>query len=136
MSKPWERYWFVIQTPAIAKFGEHGGQWWVYDSESPDKDSCDSPIMGYQGPPIPEEYARLAAAAPALVRALLMVELKGDLGDYGPGCAACGGPGYKEDGEHTRDRCPVDEALTAAGLDTKEKRDEARAKLPIWVRGK
>jgi len=64
------------------------------------------------------EDARLAAAAPMLARALCLVEWEGD-----SGCPAC--DGYDDNGSlHTVD-CPVDAALTAAGL-TQEDRVAVR----------
>jgi hypothetical protein len=68
---------------------------------------------------------RLAAAAPALVRALLGVEWQhGDRLN----CPACVGSGLAAIIGHST-YCLLDAALTAAGLDTQEKRDEARREM-------
>lgn len=60
--------------------------------------------------------ARLAAAAPAMVRALLSVELDGD------GMLACCRGRYTE---HAYD-CDLDTVLSAAGFPDQASRDEAR----------
>jgi hypothetical protein len=87
-----------------------------------------------------EDVARLAAAAPALVRALLSTEWarysEHDPPEY---CAACRRPGPAHaDGypvhEVLKDagfleRCPVDAALTLAGFDTQASRDAARERM-------
>ena len=69
-----------------------------------------------------ERRARLAAAAPALVRALLVVEWAGQ---GRAGCAECGECRIDP---HDRE-CPVDIALTAAGLATQVERDKARREI-------
>lgn len=48
--------------------------------------------------------------------------------NWGPLCPACrgDGPAHHHEGKHEPD-CLLDAALTAAGLDTQEKRDAARA---------
>ena len=76
-----------------------------------------------------EQSARLAAAAPALVRALLMVEWGGldrDYYDTDELIVVC--PCCEEPARHARD-CELDAALTAAGLATQEERDAARREM-------
>jgi hypothetical protein len=71
--------------------------------------------------------ARLIAAAPALVRALLAVELTVvRLGDIGP-VSACRWSAHAE--AIHKPGCSVDAALTAAGLPDQASRDEAREEL-------
>ena len=76
-------------------------------------------MFGYQGPPISEERAQLAAAAPAVVLALLDVEFDAD-----GNCPHC----WKL-GKHDEGNCTTDDALTLAGLDTRDKRDALRAEV-------
>lgn len=70
----------------------------------------------------------LAAAAPEMCRALLMTEW-GDpriIKQHGY-CFVC-----RRNSEHPHDSgCVVDAALTKAGLDTQEKRDEARKEMGV-----
>jgi hypothetical protein len=70
---------------------------------------------------------RLAAAAPAIVRALLVVEWAGwvrnELEDL-PSCPHC----LNVRGHHDLG-CYVDAALTAAGLTDQKSRDEARKEI-------
>lgn len=84
------------------------------------------------------ERAKLAAAAPELVRALLAVEWGGVQIGQVHHCPACGGAErhcYDFDGCLMREDvdstpgCPLDAALTAAGFPTQESRDEARELL-------
>jgi hypothetical protein len=84
-----------------------------------------------------ESVAALAAAAPALVRALLSVEWEGYDRDRSSSCCPeCGNefewghvdPTKYPWPKHTSE-CVVDAALTAAGLDTQEKRVAARAEI-------
>lgn len=104
--------------------------WWEF-LEQPDDDTQAEPH---------DTRAKLAAAAPALVRALLAVEWRGQpfRSEFSGGpdadgnnayhgvarvdrCPQCTGNRWK----HGPD-CPLDAALTAAGFDTAEKRDAAR----------
>lgn len=76
-------------------------------------------------------HGRLIAAAPALVRALLAAEWGSGMGipEGEDTCPACQGfPGTGHDDEPTG-RCIIDAALSAAGLDTAEKRCAARAEI-------
>lgn len=78
------------------------------------------------------ERARLIAAAPTLVRALLAVEWSGGTIGRIHHCPACRGADrhcLDYESERIADACPLDAALTAAGLDTAEKRDAARAEI-------
>jgi len=71
------------------------------------------------------DFARLAAAAPALVRALLAVEWD----DY-EGCPCCPSCNEARDGNgHDSGACPVDAALTRAGFPDAASRDAARARM-------
>lgn len=65
---------------------------------------------------------QLFAAAPALLRALAAVEWSGH--DEWPECPECPECRWSKD-VHSRN-CPLDAALTAAGLATQEQRDAAR----------
>lgn len=67
------------------------------------------------------ERARLAAWAPAMVRALLEVEW----GDPEFGCRKCCATITFDGRVHARG-CDLDAALTAVGLSTQQQRDEAR----------
>lgn len=77
-----------------------------------------------------DDRAQLAAAAPALVRALLLAEwgcvstLSGPLPRPADDGRECGGCGYDEPHD---DGCPVDSALTLAGFPDQASRDAARA---------
>lgn len=55
--------WHALQTARVQHFREHGGQWWVYCDESP--------MLGYQGPPISEATAQFVAHAHSDIPALL-----------------------------------------------------------------
>lgn len=80
--------------------------------------------------------ARLAAAAPALVRALLNAEWDGDRfaeTPFGDKCPECGGvprevlpSGRLDPTLRHHPNCDIDAALTAAGLPDQASRDEAR----------
>jgi hypothetical protein len=75
-----------------------------------------------------EARAKLAAAAPALVRALLLSEwpcVEGDEGSVGPECQGCESQGPRSEYTH-RTSCPVDAALTLAGFPDETSRDAAR----------
>ena len=67
----------------------------------------------------PADVARIIAAAPAMARALCLVEwtdnVRGDM------CRACG----RLETEGHRNHCPLDAALTAAGL-SPEDREQVR----------
>lgn len=94
-----------------------------------------------------ERSARLAAAAPALVRALLSMEWKGRVDWVGDGgwdcCPICDGVSPYDDvsvdavreierGMAVRGHkpeCALDAALTAAGIATSEERDAARREM-------
>ena len=78
-----------------------------------------------------EEHRELIAAAPALMRALLMSEWAP--GDAGFGCRACRGGRFAGERGHGAG-CPVDAALTAVGLPDQERRDGARAEIARMVR--
>jgi hypothetical protein len=83
---------------------------------------------------ITEEQAKLAAAAPALLRALLAVEWGGWNGEAydpcGDHCPACGGRGPAAPVQHRHDgTCDLDAALTLAGLADQASRDAARAAI-------
>lgn len=88
------------------------------------------PVSGPHGDWHQSARARLAAAAPALVRALLAIEFHkrrpGNLD--GETCHHC----FRARG-HGID-CPVDAALTAAGLADLSSRDAARAAIANPVR--
>jgi hypothetical protein len=73
--------------------------------------------------------AQLAAAAPAMVRALLAAEYTVP-GLYRPLCGACAFGRLMSDADprHTP-TCPVDQALTAAGFPDQASRDAARRHL-------
>lgn len=76
---------------------------------------------------------QLAAAAPALVRALLAVEWKEDErrpGHDGRTCPACLGRQWTDGSPARHDAdCPVDAALRQAGLETQAERDAAREEM-------
>lgn len=99
----------------------------------------------FLGPSFGESRARLAAAAPALVRALLDAEhasLETDDGSV-TGCPTCGAPLWEPRPEHLvngqtrcwvhidnhKPDCIVDAALTAAGLATQAERDAVREEM-------
>lgn len=67
------------------------------------------------------ERARLAAAAPALARALLGMEWAAMDRDQEHVCAECWGLEHKHE-----DGCAVDAALTSAGFPDQVSRDDAR----------
>lgn len=71
-------------------------------------------------------HEHIIAAAPALGRALLHVEWVDN--DDVQVCGAC--EAREADGHHMPG-CPVDGALTAAGLETQEQRDRARRAMPL-----
>ena len=80
-----------------------------------------------------EDVARLVASAPLAVRALLVAEwccrFVGD-GTYNEySCNACSASKmWETPASHDKD-CPVDAALSAAGLETQEQRNEARREI-------
>jgi hypothetical protein len=77
------------------------------------------------------ERQRLAAAAPSLVRALLIAEwgyVNWDDGSCGPQCQGCSIELPNFDGKHDA-LCTVDSALTAAGFPDQASRDEARRRI-------
>jgi hypothetical protein len=63
-------------------------------------------------------------------RALLEVEARG-IGEDSPGCGGCDTEAVEKNGHC--DECPVDAGLDAAGLDTQERRADARAGHGILV---
>jgi hypothetical protein len=74
------------------------------------------------------DRTQLIAAAPALVRALLACEwayVEWDEGSCGPQCQGCSSNQPTMYAKHDP-CCPVDAALTAAGLPDQASRDEAR----------
>jgi hypothetical protein len=113
----WLDYWYTVQMPSIPKFGVHGGQWWVYrgESEKDARDGCGSPMLGYQGPPLSEETAKLAAGAPLQIQALVL--LAADVAEL---------LSFEErDLAHEL----MNEALSAVGLETRHQRSEALRQL-------
>ena len=96
------------------RYDEEGRRVWGTDSDG------DFLVAEYVQP----AHGRIIAAAPALARALCRVEWLGSAD--GPGCPWC----LSEQGlsphlsQHAAD-CPLDAALTAAGL-TAEDREEVR----------
>lgn len=103
MSKPWEETWELHGSMIVRDdpSNRHGGMAVVLD----DPDAA------------PESLA-LAAAAPALVRALLVVEQDGCM--FTCHRPVSGGPWVHVPG------CAIHEALSMVGLDTHEKCDAAR----------
>jgi hypothetical protein len=93
---------------------------------------------GWRGIDEPEETARLASAAPAMVRVLLRCE-------WGDACPECGVPrgAYCDEATHESgmpydvpgterhdpDGCQLDAALTAAGFPDQTSRDAARCAI-------
>lgn len=69
----WLDHWYTVQFPSIPKFGEHGGQWWG-ENETDAREGLGSPMLGYQGPPLSEETAKMAAGAPRQIQALLLLD--------------------------------------------------------------
>lgn len=100
-------------------FNEHTGDVWIACGIAGDPDAPDTRFA--QATP---ELARLIAAAPQLARALALAEMA----DGYFVCPVCDGsfsdPNPSRVTKHFD--CPLDAALTAAGLDTAEKREEAR----------
>lgn len=98
---------------------------WAYD----DRDGIDI-ASGHWATDWTGQRAKLAAAAPQLVRALLAVEWGGmEPGMDGGGeacCPDCGNFHFVAGGPTHRDWCSVDAALTAAGFPDQASRDEAR----------
>lgn len=81
-----------------------------------------------------EPRARLAAASPMLARALLAVELGGyghsNCDFVGVSCPGCGAEALETSVPPPHENgCPVDAALTAAGLPDQASRDEARKEI-------
>ena len=127
MSAPWLEEWHCESRGMGLVFGVYG----IYGQPVPMR------LDTREGAP----RARLAAAAPALVRALLAVEwacLETDEGSIAA-CAECGSPGAESAPRHVvdgqerywrhvphRDGCIVDAALTQVGLPDQASRDEAR----------
>ena len=114
MSAPWLEEWHCESRGMGLVFGVYG----IYGQPVPMR------LDTREGAP----RARLAAAAPALVRALLAVEWT-QLDDGYDGCADCR---RSKDGYSTVDHdnpCALDAALTAAGLPDQASRDEARRQI-------
>lgn len=96
---------------------------WLETWLAPDDDQDDQDAnKGWRADTI--EEARLFAAAPEMCRALLAVEYGAiHQGEYE--CPCCTMPP-----KHHHE-CALDKALTKAGLDTQEKRDDARKDLGL-----
>jgi hypothetical protein len=130
MTKPWLETWLVVMG--------------VLKREVRSLRDSEMVLMGHAT--LDEPRQQLAAAAPALVRALLATEWSGGRPIYDiyrpdpPAptldrhCPVCGRP--RDGGPHRtaamspkKGDCSVDAALTAAGLPTQALRDEMRAEL-------
>jgi hypothetical protein len=81
-------------------------------------------------PPDPERLM-LAAAAPALVRALLAVEWGHETDRFAKTCPECAGRVYRDDWSEPRHDacCPLNAALAAAGFPDQASRDVARERI-------
>ena len=110
----WLEHWYTVEIPRVTHFGVHGGQWWVYRGDKP-RDEDGSPMLGYQGPPVSEETAKLAAGAPRQIQALLLLEadLRGLLSF--------------EERELAHEL--MNDALSGVGLETWAQKDKARKQL-------
>jgi hypothetical protein len=134
MSNPWMEEWYfeVDDEPAVL-VRPHGGQWCQ-------EATVRGAIMDARGIPVGvvagEAPARLAAAAPALVRALLAVEwisvACSEHNEYLCG-AQCGADWDRREvwnsSRRHRAGCALEAALTAAGLATQAERDAAREEI-------
>jgi hypothetical protein len=128
MKKPWEETWIVRGTNDI-----EGDEYPCIEHERPEPRQVAIVATWFCGD---VESARLASAAPELVRALLAVEWGADVdGGTLPGCSACYGarPDPRTDFHPSvhvdhKPNCVLDAALTKAGI-TPEMREVARAEL-------
>jgi hypothetical protein len=109
MSKPWLETWEAVSLDRTDTVYLRG----------PELDG-----RNVRGCEMSREDGELAAAAPALVRALLDVEWN----DFGY-CWRCGEDAEKAHPSGHEPDCPIDAALTAAGLVTQTERNAARAEM-------
>lgn len=125
--------WVTLDGHAVAHFSKSTPPGTDIDVDSPDSKS-DYTRESIDGG---AARVRLAGAAPALVRALLLVEWHDD--EY-CSCVACvnhdaydSKPGMVVDGHVVhKSGCPVDDALKAAGFPDRASRDAAREMIRKW----
>lgn len=123
MTKPWEENWThraelgdadrVLAVQADPKtYGDRSAERPVHEIVVGDESILAAYEVDYHDCAcgMTEERAKLAAAAPAMARALCAVE---DSEAYAGGRVCC----LSEPGQHHSDDCVVDAALNAAGLD-------------------
>ena len=124
--------WFATTMP----YGQNAKLWHVYASDN--ESYTGAWLTGYGGPPLAESDADFIAHARSDVPALLSVVeimtdalLETEVRSTGSDVRECGGCGMRTNtGTEARTVhsvwCPIDVALTTLGLDTQEKRDQAR----------
>jgi hypothetical protein len=121
MSKPWDErecvHYRLANTP---KLGDYAGRLQIGCIQRDEIGNNDGiePVVSADGIVGGEAWAKLLAAAPAMARLLCRLEWSSVQDETG--CVVCGEFADGDVPEHTAD-CPLDAALTAAGIDAAER---------------